>query len=107
RIGPTARQRSAEPYELGIAQRVDDEQPIVRVDRDAGIKLLILDEARAGTRNALHDQVEAARIADHPVVVDGHAQILSAPGPARAPIGARVAPFATRTTTAARRPCRK
>ena len=74
RIRPVIRKRSTELHELRRAQGIDDEPVIRFVHRQCAKQLLILDELRARSREALHDEIEAISARLDAVVIDRRAQ---------------------------------
>ena len=58
-IGPMIWEGPAELNELRRTQDIDDELVIRFVHRQSAKQLLILDELRAGPREALHDEIKA------------------------------------------------
>ena len=77
---PIARQGPDEPHEVGVVQRIDDELLVGRVHRQTLEDLLIVDELRAGSSDALNDEVELVECPLDAIVVDGNAQVLAAAG---------------------------
>ena len=64
-------------------QGVDDETFVGRIHRQTLEDFLVVDELRAGTRDALDDEIELVGRTLHAVVVDRDAQVLAAAGLAR------------------------
>src|SRR5690606_24236480 len=81
RVGPTRGKRADEPDEIRIAQHVDDETVIGRIERELGIELLILDELRSRPGDSLHDEIETLGRGFDAVIVDGDTQVLAAARP--------------------------
>ncbi len=78
RIRAARRQRARGPNELRCLQRVGNVVAVRRIERQSGIKLLIVDELRAEPAQTLHDEVEALEVALDAIVVDGYSKELAA-----------------------------